>query len=159
MTAWLSKAVCDQMITEADRGFPNETGGVLIGYWAIPSQEVVVTAAIGPGSRALHEKDRFIPDPEHQESEIARHYQDSGRLHTYLGDWHTHPHSRAHMSRLDRRTLEIIACHPAARAPIPIMAILAGGTPWVLRLWRGSPLRLGRAVVGIKTSSFKVKVF
>src|SRR2546425_707963 len=92
-TAWLSEATYEKMLAEAERTLPNETGGVLIGYWAVPFREVVLTAVVGPGPQALHDTDIFIPDPEYQEAEIARCYEESGRLHTYLGDWHTHPDS------------------------------------------------------------------
>ena len=158
-TAWISKTVYDQMITEADRVSPNETGGVLVGYWVAPFQELVVTAVIGPGPRATHEKDRFIPEPEYQETQVARHYENSGRLHTYLGDWHTHPHSSSRLSRLDRKTLRVIARHPEARAPVPIMGIVAGGTPWTLKLWCGLPSRIGGRIIGMRTSSFTVNIF
>jgi integrative and conjugative element protein (TIGR02256 family) len=158
-TAWVSKTVYDQMITEADRVFPNETGGVLVGYWVVPFQELVVTAVIGPGPRALHEKDRFIPESEYQAAQLARYYQDSGRLHTYLGDWHTHPQSSSCLSRLDRKTLKVIARHPEARAPVPIMGIVAGGTPWTLKLWCGLPIRIGGRITGMRTSSFTANIF
>jgi len=31
----------------------------------------------------------FLPDATYQENEIARIYEDSIRISTYLGDWHT----------------------------------------------------------------------
>lgn len=158
-TAWFSKTAYDQMMTEADRVFPNETGGILVGYWAIPFREVVVMTAIGPGPHATHNKDRFVPDSEYQEAQIAQHYKASGHLHTYLGDWHTHPNSSAHLSQLDRKTLKVIARYPEARASIPIMAIAAGGTPWTLGLWCGIPVRLGKMNFGMRTSSFKITIF
>jgi len=157
--AWLSETAYKEMVAEAERVFPNETGGVFVGYWAVPFHEVVVTAAIGPGPRAVHESDRFEPDPEHQEAEIARCYQESGRLHTYLGDWHTHPDSGPHLSRLDRKTLKTIAGHPDARTPVPIMAVLGGGAPWRFRLWRGNPIRIGSIIVAVRTRALTVKMF
>ena len=149
----------DEMIVESNLAFPNETGGVIVGYWVVLSQELVVTAVISPGPRAMHEKDRFIPDPEYQEAQVARHYENSGRLHTYLGDWHTHPHSSSRLSRLDLKTFRVIASDPEARAPVPIMGILAGGTPWTLKLWYGLPIHIGKRIPGMRASSFAVNIF
>jgi integrative and conjugative element protein (TIGR02256 family) len=158
-TAWLRETAYLQMLAEADRVFPDETGGVLVGYWAVPFQEVVLTDAIGPGPRALHQSQRFVPDSEYQEVEIARYYLKSRRLHTYLGDWHTHPNSTSSLSRPDRKALKTIARHPAARAPMPIMAILAGSSRWKLTVWCGFPIRIGRMIVKIRTTAFQTKIF
>lgn len=158
-TAWISKTAYDQMLTEADRVSPNETGGVLVGYWVAPFQELVVTAMIGPGPRATHEKDRFIPQSEYQETQLAKHYENSGRLHLYLGDWHTHPNASSRLSRLDRKTLRAIASHPEARAPAPIMGIVAGGAPWTLKLWCGLPIHIGKRIIGMRTNYFTVNIF
>ena len=122
---------------EALRAVPNETGGVLMGYWAAPYTEVVITDAIGPGRNAVHYEKSFIPDSEYQESEIARVYRESDRVSTYLGDWHTHPFGSSYLSYRDKRTLRRIAKHQDARCPIPVMAIASGhDDDWLLRIWR-----------------------
>src|SRR5690349_1056527 len=159
LIAWLSKGTLSQMIGEADRAYPKETGGVLLGYWAVPFSELVVTGAIGPGPRAVHCKDSFLPDHEYQADQIARWYHATGRLHTYLGDWHTHPNSTAQLSRTDRRTLRTIATETAARSPVPVMAILADTSPWTLRIWRGIPIRVGSSTIAMRTSILSIKVY
>jgi integrative and conjugative element protein (TIGR02256 family) len=129
--------VSQRLLTEADRAFPGETGGVLMGYWAEADNEVVITNAIGPGPKAAHYKKSFIPDSEYQESEIARIYRDSNRLLTYLGDWHTHPSGSSSLSFRDKRTLYRIVTCPDARCPVPLMAVMGGGEDeWLLRVWR-----------------------
>jgi integrative and conjugative element protein (TIGR02256 family) len=140
----MSGAVARAMREEAVRAFPFETGGVLLGYWAREYEEVVVTHATGPGPRAVHRMHSFVPDAEYQEAEVARLYEESGRVSTYLGDWHSHPLGTVSLSRRDRRTLRHIAGHREARAPVPIMAVIGGGDPdWFLGVWRFAPIRLG----------------
>lgn len=134
--AWVSEAVLEAMEEEAREKSPMETGGVLIGYWANDSDEVVITHATGPGPEATHRAHQFIPDARFQRDEIARIYRASQRLHTYLGDWHTHPRGSLRLSPRDVRTLASIAATPAARASVPLMAILAGEDSWVLAVWR-----------------------
>jgi integrative and conjugative element protein (TIGR02256 family) len=141
---WVSEAVLEAMEKEAREKSPMETGGVLIGYWADDSGEVVITHATGPGPEAVHRLDEFIPDAPFQRNEVARIYRDSGRLHTYLGDWHTHPRGSLRLSRRDVRTLASIGATPAARATAPLMGILAGEVPlWELAIWRYTRRRWG----------------
>lgn len=122
------------MAQEGKRTVPNETGGVLMGYW--PSENtVVITHIIGPGSNARHTRYAFYPDLDFHEREIKRVYIESERISTYLGDWHTHPHGGNGTSQRDRKTLLNIACAPEARAPKPLMAILSIRPDCALAIW------------------------
>jgi integrative and conjugative element protein (TIGR02256 family) len=136
--AWIVKTVLQTMVDEARRRAPNETGGVLLGYWADAGTQVVITDAVGPGPKAVHKRASFEPDHAFQEAEIGRLYRRSGRRLSYLGDWHTHPRGGLGLSRKDRRTLGLIASDPAARAPTPLIAILAGRRRWHIAFWRGA---------------------
>ncbi len=107
-----------------------------MGYRARDSGEVVVVVeeAIGPGPAAEHERRSFLPDADWQRAEVARLYHASGRMCTYLGDWHTHPEGgRLRPSSLDRRAARTIARAPSARAPLPLMLIVAPGASDSLR--------------------------
>ena len=137
MCLWLRRAVDVALQQAAAQKDPHETGGVLMGYEQDDS--TVVTTCIGPGPKAIHTRTSFVPDYDYQEREIARVYKESGRVSTYLGDWHTHPGGRLRLSRIDRDTLRRIAAHPPARMARPVMVILAGGEPWRLGAWRWSP--------------------
>jgi integrative and conjugative element protein (TIGR02256 family) len=134
IVAWVSAASLTSMVEEARRCLPNETGGAFMGYWAGPST-VVITDVIGPGPMAKHARHSFYPDAEYHDHEIERIYVASDRLHTYLGDWHTHPNGSGTTSRRDRKTLSAIASEAGARAPKPLMAILAGNEEWKLAIW------------------------
>jgi integrative and conjugative element protein (TIGR02256 family) len=155
---WIPNKMFEEMTIEADRAFPDETGGVLLGYWAKPYSEIVITRLIGPGPRAIHKRNRFIPDSDYQEEEIARLYKESGYLHVYLGDWHTHPGSTAYLSPKDHRTLAIIAEFPEARMPVPIMAIL-GGPPWSIKVWKASPIKCGGATLLLRAIPLVVQLY
>lgn len=133
--AWISAEVIRVLEAEANRSGPCETGGVLLGYWVVAPPVVVVTKAVGPGPRAQHEPNLFVPDHGFHEQQVALAYRDSNAVTTYLGDWHTHPAGRCRLSHLDKTTLRAIARSPAARMPTPLMAVLAGGSPWNFALW------------------------
>jgi integrative and conjugative element protein (TIGR02256 family) len=133
---WLTPALVEKMTTEAERTTPLETGGVLLGYLA-SGGDIVAVAAIGPGPKATHRRRRFEPDSSWQREQIAREYEASGRVHTYLGDWHSHPGGGATPSRRDERTARHISRHRAARARQPLMVILSHTTgPWMITPYR-----------------------
>lgn len=124
---FLPETVMDELEREAERTYPSETGGVLLGFRDRDNEKLVqVVGQIGPGPGALHAPDRFDPDSRWQEDQIAQIYEQSGRIATYLGDWHSHPGGSPKPSKLDRSTARRIARHRQARAPNPLMVILGG---------------------------------
>ncbi len=158
--AWFSEPVVKEMLLEAERLFPLETGGVMMGYWSKSKDGVVICHATGPGPRAVHTEHAFIPDYDYQESEIGHLYKDSGRIHTYLGDWHTHPREAVYLSPKDERALRKVAGFREARAPVPIMAILGGGDPeWLIGAWRYEPRRVMRLTRKGKISSMAINFY
>lgn len=124
-------------MTEADRAAPSETGGVLLGYWSAKGDAAVVEHVLGPGPKAKHGRTGFMPDHEYHDEQIARLYREASGEFEYLGDWHTHPGGPASLSATDLSTLKRIARHEAARAPRPLMLLLAGGRPWRPAAWKG----------------------
>lgn len=148
----------NDMVVEANRRTPLETGGVLMGYWSPDGAQVVVTAVVGPGPRAIHARSRFVPDAKYHEAEVARIYAASGRLHTYLGDWHTHPDAAAYLSSTDLSTLHRIGAYPAARASTPLMLVLGGGPAWSIAGWIALPARkrFGRVRKEIKQVRLRI---
>lgn len=137
---WVPERLLDEMSVLATDAYPNETGGVLLGYDA--GNGLVLAAITGPGSEAIHERHAFVPDYDYQDAEVERIYNESRRRHTYLGDWHSHPDGNTTLSKKDKRTLHTIAGHRPARASNPIMGILAGRGSWRLTVWRCVPRNL-----------------
>lgn len=130
---WISKTAFRDMVEEANRAYPMETGGVLVGYFS-EFGEPVVFAATGPGPNAVHLQNRFMPDHTWQCEQLESLFQKSSGTWVYLGDWHTHPDSSPEMSRLDQRTLRSIAKYKLAENPHPLMLIGGYSSPhwkWV----------------------------
>lgn len=145
---WFSQLAFENLVKEANRAYPLETGGVLLGYFA-ESGDPVVYAVIGPGPAAHHRRTRFTPDHTWQCDQIELFFEKSNGKWTYMGDWHTHPNGSPKMSWLDQRTLRAIARHPQARVPQPLM-LIGGGCPqkwhWASHQYRDE--RLLGLVVG-----------
>jgi len=142
---WMPQEVRQTCIDEASRTFPLETGGTFMGWWAGPTP-AVITAVIGPGPKALHERRHFQPDQDWQLEQIACYYEASGRRETNLGDWHSHPRrTERSLSWTDRRALRSIIGTPSARCPAPLMAVLWGHPDdWQTAMWQAQlqPRRL-----------------
>lgn len=112
---------------------PLETGGILMGYW--DGDNGLVTRIVGPGPNATHRERSFVPDYAYHSEKAAEVYEGSWRTETYLGDWHTHPGSRAYLSAEDRATTRRIASDTDARAGEPLMMIV-GFVPLEIKAWR-----------------------
>ncbi len=123
---WLAADAVELMIAEAQRTEPLESGGVLLGWAALEGGDLLAAMMLGPGPAAVHKRARFSPDTAWQRSEIARAYEASGRILTYLGDWHSHPGGGQTPSRRDERTGRRIARSRSARAAAPLIVILSG---------------------------------
>lgn len=135
MRVWLPERLSAELRREAAITYPQETGGVLMGYES--GADLVVTCVIGPGPKAIHGRNSFVPDYDFQEAEIARVYGESKRASTYLGDWHTHPRGSDSLSDADRKTLKAISNCAEARIEKPVMVILWGSDRWSITAWRG----------------------
>lgn len=130
---WLKESAYVALLIDTIKFMPNETGGVIIGYWG-NEHEAVVTEIVGPGPKAVHKKFSFTPDDDFHIEEVERFYQKSGRTETYLGDWHTHPNSSAYLSGQDKATLVKIGNYEQARLTMPMMMVL-GTKPFQLSAW------------------------
>lgn len=139
---WIPDEVVSACAADADRYYPNESGGAFLGYEN--DGVLVVTAAIGGGTNALRRPTAYEPDVIWQNARIAEHYEASGRRDSYLGDWHSHPDTtRAYLSRDDRAVLKKIIKCPDARASRPVMCVLVGTRGgWRMYGWRAE-LRSG----------------
>lgn len=156
---WISQIEIDRCLAEADEYFPRETGGAFMGYWS-DEHQVVVTAMIAAGPQARHNRNSFQPDQQWQVDHIAEHYDRSGRMDGYLGDWHTHPHApSAQLSTMDLATLRRIVRERRARAPRPISVIFFGQPlQWSWRAWIAhesrSYIRRGLRVLDAEVRAF-----
>jgi integrative and conjugative element protein (TIGR02256 family) len=130
---WMPRQKLQLVTHDARRWSPLETGGVLMGYRA--GSDVVVQDVVDAGPLAIRSRHSFLPDQESQLSGIADLYERSGRITTYLGDWHSHPTGEVRMSRTDERTLIRIAASIEARTPEPLMMIVRGEE---YRVWQAS---------------------
>lgn len=134
---WVAGPALRAMTGEAARAYPDETGGMLLGYLSTaPRCEAVVELVIGAGPKAKHGPTRLVPDGRWQQRQLEGIYL-SHPTATYLGDWHSHPAGAGQPSHRDLRTAQAIARRRRARAPNPLMAIVRIGDDrsWALAVY------------------------
>ena len=133
---WMPFHTLTSLIEEADRRYPLETGGALIGYWS-DAVTAVVTQFVGPGPTSDHQRYSYQHDHVWEASQIAVHYRQSGRSHVYIGDWHTHPDATSgDLSGTDRRSIRRVIKSREARVERPLMTVLYGRPGnWGSAIW------------------------
>jgi len=153
---WLPQLLKDELLMEAERMSPRETGGILIGYVG-DNGDYVITHITGPGMEASHGRFRFKPDHAYQQATINRIFEETSGGSDYLGDWHTHPSGGCSMSWLDHRTLQRIGTTSGINISFPVMMIVCDGREkWGVSAWKYSS---SRWVLGADTESLFVKVY
>ena len=116
------------LLERCSASWPNETGGILVGYYTEPRDLAVITqvpeapvdsksgrAEFVRGRRGLAD---FLKSLWNQEAE-AREY--------YLGEWHYHPGQAAEPSARDKAQMKAIAEDPDYRCREPLLVIVGGG--------------------------------
>lgn len=119
---YVYRRVVDGIEKEVHPDDLRETGGVLLGYRA-SSGEWMVTAAYGPGPRAIRSRSGLAPDTAFNAELVREAFRVSGGVVSYLGEWHTHPRGSLLPSKLDQQTATAISrrSHVPAHLLFPIM--------------------------------------
>ena len=140
---WLAHDAIRTLAEAANAKYPLETGGLLLGYWS-GIYEAVISSVSLPGPEAKHYRYSYRPDYEHDIEVVRRVYTGSKGVHTYLGDWHSHPGTtRPYLSIKDRLALHRIANSFEARTARPL-SMVCGFRPNDWRLRYGLVRRLSQ---------------
>jgi integrative and conjugative element protein (TIGR02256 family) len=126
--------ILGEILREACRLWPLETGGVLLGTQTSGLPRVV--RVVGPGPSARHDRRSYEPDQNWQVAGTATAWTEDPTLH-YLGDWHTHPDGTTGLSADDRAALRLVALSPEARQPQPVMLIVSLASRGTVQLGGG----------------------
>lgn len=121
---WIDSSLLRSFVADAEAEDPNETGGMLVGYWAVDGGDLVVVDAIPGGPGAQRSRTGFRPDGRWQQARLEQLYSDSERTTTYVGDWHSHPRGTATPSRKDIKTARRVAGLKSGRTPRPLTLIV-----------------------------------
>lgn len=102
-------------------GYPEETGGILIGR-AEP-RCILMTHVVGPGHSSTRAQNRFGRDGHYAQQELDRIFVKTDGKSDYIGEWHSHPVSSP-PSVVDRQTIRRISESPGYATPLPVLVIV-----------------------------------
>lgn len=74
-----------------EKGLPKETGGVLLGYFDMPNATVYVVDAMPAPADSERGSGEFIRGAEGLEAAVEEVSRRTGKVVTYVGEWHSHP--------------------------------------------------------------------
>ncbi|HTK12291.1 MAG TPA: Mov34/MPN/PAD-1 family protein [Xanthobacteraceae bacterium] len=132
--------ICETVVETIDRHSRpranyHEAGGILIGsYRGIHIKVTDCTTPFPGDKRARTLFDRC--DHDHQRFAIER-WRTSGKVSTFVGEWHTHPEASPKPSSIDRRTWQKVA---ASNRAGPTFFLIRGYDGWWAGL--GGPNRI-----------------
>ena len=90
-TVVLNENVVSEMSCLRTMHLPAETGGVLVGYFDNPSQQIYITDILPAPGDSIEHKDSFIRGySELQETLMEIEVRSGGQV-SYVGEWHSHP--------------------------------------------------------------------
>lgn len=115
-----------QVLESCRRFAPEETGGILVGYYADSLDCAVVTKASERPRDSRSGKTWFVRGTAGLQGLLDGLWRGKERRY-YLGEWHFHPDGSPEPSLTDKRQMAKIAGSVSYKCPEPIL-ILAGGS-------------------------------
>lgn len=126
MTLFFDEGLKQELIQFRSLSLPNETGGILLGYYDLNINAVVIVCALpAPAdSKASHSMfERGIKDTEQMISEISKR---TAGIVGYIGEWHSHPDGHSsNPSTHDFIQLKYLAENMAAEG-LPAIQLIVG---------------------------------
>jgi integrative and conjugative element protein (TIGR02256 family) len=121
----ITPEVAAELVSQAIRAYPRETGGILVGHYG-DSHHLAVVDRVGPkSSDSRGRRTAFIRGGNKLRDFLSALWRSSPRLH-YIGEWHTHPDAVPEPSGTDRASMWAIATDEREMCPEPVLVILGG---------------------------------
>lgn len=108
-TVWWDTDVEQCMSSQRADALPNETGGVLLGFVDHKIKSIAIVLAMKAPEDSLSTPHSFARGVEGLLDQISECHRRTGRMVSYIGEWHSHPAScSSEPSSHDRRQLQYL---------------------------------------------------
>jgi integrative and conjugative element protein (TIGR02256 family) len=113
---------------ERERHLPNETGGVLLGYFDLVAGTVTIVDALSAPADSREEQTGFVRGADGLEEAVGEVGRRTANIVRYVGEWHSHP--RNHSARASRDDVLLLAHLAAALGSegLPALMLIIGAT-------------------------------
>lgn len=88
---FIDEGAINQLQALRQQGFPNETGGVLLGYYDFNIQAVIIVAGLPAPSDSNSSPDSFERGTTGLSAAVEEASNRTASMVRYLGEWHSHP--------------------------------------------------------------------
>ena len=105
------------------RDWPNETGGILVGFYTESLDCAVVTEICDTSKDSAPNLRRFTSNPIGIAKMLSDVWLRTDGGEYYIGEWHSHPGNSPLPSNLDDDTMHDISKNDGVNAPQPILLI------------------------------------
>lgn len=120
----LSLSCINRMILQCTKSYPNETGGILVGFYNKNLDCAEVTDVFFETSDSQKGKTWFVRGISGLQTKLNKLWL--GQKGYYLGEWHFHPCGASIPSQVDINQMLAISSSSRAHCPEPILLIFSG---------------------------------
>lgn len=89
---------------QTTNNFLVEYGGIIVGFYNAAEDAYVITDITWPQKEDLQAKFRFVRKDHAHQSIMDNLWEKSGRVKSYLGEWHSHREKRPSPSWIDKNS-------------------------------------------------------
>lgn len=125
-TAFLDKGLEDKLFALREAALPKETGGVLLGYWDLNINALVLVDVIPAPVDSESSETAFVRGTEGLVEAVTEVRRRTGGIVGYVGEWHSHPPGvRADASSTDMKQLATLALRMLEDG-LPVASLIVG---------------------------------
>ena len=123
---FVDEGVLERLRSMRAKRLPNETGGVLLGYYDLNLKSIVIVDALAAPNDSKSSREGFERGVSGLKEAIREASRRTAGIVRYIGEWHSHPAGhRAHPSADDGIQLEYLALHMAEDG-LPAVQLIVG---------------------------------
>jgi len=112
-------------LPEPTKGYPYETGGILIGRYSDDLKWAEITTITGAPAESKQTLCSFVRSTRGIITKLKRAWQ---KQQYYLGEWHYHPNASPKPSALDLKTMVNLSKDEDLGCPEPILLVIGGSS-------------------------------
>ncbi|WP_269317797.1 Mov34/MPN/PAD-1 family protein [Exiguobacterium sp. KJ 601] len=116
--------VLDEIHILCTSSYPNETGGILVGFYNEQYNSAIISKLIPPPSDSKSGPTWFIRGINGVKKKLDQLWYNEKEY--YIGEWHYHPGSSSNLSNQDIKQMSEISNNDNYKCPEPILLIVGG---------------------------------
>jgi hypothetical protein len=105
---------------------PRETGGILVGYHDLSTNDVFIVDALSAPPDSKHSEGHFERGVEGMPERLREIHDRTANIVSYIGEWHSHPPGHGAKQSLDDRVQAAVLAFGMANDGLPFLQLIVG---------------------------------